>query len=269
MSFNPYHALGIHVHSTPEEIEDAWMSSDQNTTQGTAYQLLMDKKYRNLYDSTSWEQTIASGFITSSLDPHLSLAQDVPLEQSILDLAGSSTRLTRPNATVLLMTGAFDPAHSGHINAMERARAHAEKRGQHVIMGILSPTHQDYVSTKRNDAGEALSRIGSCRSATKNHSWIKVSAWESLHALTYHNFTTVIDYHLAVLSEIMTVPHITYVFGEDNKDFSLVFTNENDWICVQRPQTRILSKLPVNLVPNTYAMSSTWIREKSTYALSH
>jgi hypothetical protein len=49
---------------------------------------------------------------------------------------------------VLLTTGAMNPVHLGHLNAMERARQHMTSLGYHVVGGFMSPTHDDYVRPK-------------------------------------------------------------------------------------------------------------------------
>jgi len=49
---------------------------------------------------------------------------------------------------VLLSTGALNPLHRGHINAMQRARDHLLSLHLNVIGGFLSPTHDDYVKPK-------------------------------------------------------------------------------------------------------------------------
>ena len=49
---------------------------------------------------------------------------------------------------VLLTTGAMNPVHLGHLNAMHRARQHMTSLGYHVVGGFMSPTHDNYVRPK-------------------------------------------------------------------------------------------------------------------------
>ena len=59
----------------------------------------------------------------------------------------SSTVKPAPTA-VLLMTGALNPVHNGHLASLEFARQACEAQGVVVLAGFLSPSHDSYVGPK-------------------------------------------------------------------------------------------------------------------------
>jgi hypothetical protein len=65
----------------------------------------------------------------------------------IIERCSTSPQRDAPRV-VLLSTGALNPVHIGHLNAMHRARAYLSLLGFHVLAGFLSPTHDNYVRPK-------------------------------------------------------------------------------------------------------------------------
>ena len=74
-----------------------------------------------------------------------------------------------PNGrAVLLMTGAMNPAHRGHINMLHQARDRLERAGITVVGAFASPTHDEYVQGKAHDKG-TIALTGEFRLAVIDH----------------------------------------------------------------------------------------------------
>ena len=83
---------------------------------------------------------------------------------------------------ILLTTGSLNPIHSGHIDMMNFAKKELESYKKNskkytVIGGFISPSHDEYVSTKpsyicSND------RVKMIKAAVKNSYWIECDEWE-------------------------------------------------------------------------------------------
>lgn len=144
------------------------------------------------------------------------------------------------NLIVLLTTGGFSPLHREHVAMMETAKAALEGKGYRVIGGFLSPSHDDYVSTKYDGtaACPAASRITWCELATADHPWLDVDPWESRYLDRPVNFTDVIrrleSYLNAHLGSGRSV-RVAYVFGGDNAGFARAFVESGICVCVGRP----------------------------------
>lgn len=137
---------------------------------------------------------------------------------------------------VLLSTGAFSPIHNGHISMMEAAKERLEKDGFNVVGGYLSPSHDDYVSTKKyGDAKMSAShRVHLCQLAVLNSKWLMVDPWESLYLKTDINFTDVLLRLQSYLNKYFDNIEVWYVCGADNYKFSLVFEKFNGCVVVGR-----------------------------------
>jgi nicotinic acid mononucleotide adenylyltransferase len=85
---------------------------------------------------------------------------------------------------ILIMTGALNPVHSGHVQCLQHAREACEAEGIAVLGGYLSPSHDAYVRPKmdymRQHCWPAPVRVEACEAAVKPIDWISVGRWEAL-----------------------------------------------------------------------------------------
>jgi hypothetical protein len=79
---------------------------------------------------------------------HTDAAPIIPQPHQPWPMHKLSMTFTTAPRVVLLSTGALNPVHLGHINAMVRAKAHLKQIGYDVVGGFMSPTHDDYVRPK-------------------------------------------------------------------------------------------------------------------------
>ena len=139
---------------------------------------------------------------------------------------------------VLLTTGAFCPIHRGHLAMMEAARAALEARGDVVLAGYISPSHDGYVLPKcRGDAPPAAHRLALCDEAVKASDWLLVDPWEALACPRPVNFTDVCERLAAYLAAHVPTARpirVVYVFGSDNAGFALAFAARGRAVCVTR-----------------------------------
>ncbi len=140
---------------------------------------------------------------------------------------------------IIVTTGSFSPVHDGHIMAMELAKDYVQKLGYEVVQGVISLSHDIYVSVK--NGGIAKQHVGNRTQQVyekiKNIHWLTVDRFEGEFVSCPLNFSTVIErvkkyYEYHVHEKVK----IFYVFGSDNKNFIHAFNNqqEYDCICIQR-----------------------------------
>jgi hypothetical protein len=137
---------------------------------------------------------------------------------------------------VLLTTGAFSPLHDGHLVMMERAREALERRGAEVVGGYISPSHDDYVSSKYNGAAArpAQLRIGEAQARLAKSDWLMVDPWEAGVGYSI-NYTDVIAHLEAYLGRWFDEAlSVYYVFGSDNAGFLRAFGQSGRAVCVPR-----------------------------------
>lgn len=209
-----------------------------------------------------------------------SLATEVPTPETV------------SNRVVLVCTGAFSPAHAGHLAMMTQAREHCERLGWTVLGGFFSPSHDLYVNQKSNGAAkrDAAVRIAALNDLLLQHSphagWLGVHPWESLYAPCPLNFTDVLDRVEHELFQYVA-PHgdapiqLVYVFGSDNQGFIHAFTSgatpNRIGLCVGRdePEKFSLPSFPaislpylwqVSGAPATARISSTGMRSQFDWA---
>jgi nicotinic acid mononucleotide adenylyltransferase/Icc-related predicted phosphoesterase len=150
--------------------------------------------------------------------------------------ANSTPRLPR---AVLLMTGALNPIHRGHVNNMELARASLESRGFFVLGGFLSPSSDLYVSRKMQSQharllakkdqpvpssvnslySSAAHRLKMTHLACDGSDWLAEAAWES-NQHSFVDFPEVLDNLEALLWENRFFEQpgdtVVYVCGSDH-----------------------------------------------------
>ena len=87
-------------------------------------------------------------------------------------------------AAALVLTGALNPVHVGHVASLVGARAALEKRGWKVVAGWLSPSHDSYVRPKMMRSGGLFlstpTRVRCVELAVADTDWIACGRWESM-----------------------------------------------------------------------------------------
>ena len=96
------------------------------------------------------------------------------------------------NIAVLVLTGALNPIHEGHITAMNIARERLQEEGFQVVAGYLSPSHRSYVEPKMRAKGggelylSTSLRLECVQAAVAESEWLNCAAWESDESLHSH-----------------------------------------------------------------------------------
>lgn len=147
------------------------------------------------------------------------------------------------NNAIIVSTGSFSPMHEGHVQSMVIAKKYVENMGYNVIQGVMSLSHDAYVSTKNNGIAKkhisertmlAYEKIDEM----KQSDWLKIDRMEGEMVSCAINFSTVLKriyeytkYHLNI--ENLTV---FYVFGSDNSKFCNAFINNKKYhaLCIDR-----------------------------------
>ncbi len=155
------------------------------------------------------------------------------LQRRLLD-SGSTGR----SPVVLLASGAFCPVHAGHVEMMEKAKFALQERGELVVGGFLSPSHDAYVQRKcGREAIPAPERVRQCQRAVAGSSWLHVDPWEAIYQGGQQNFSTVIFRLERYLNRHLSSPRpieVALVFGGDQAGFALAFARKGRCVCVQR-----------------------------------
>lgn len=182
---------------------------------------------------------------------------------------------------IVISTGSFSPMHDGHVDAMELAKKYIENTlGYQVIQGVMSLSHDGYVSIKNN--GIAKLHVGErthlAYEKLKNKDWITIDRFEGEYVSVPINFSTVIErvrnYIIRHNKNVNLDLKVFYVFGADNASFSYAFINNDNYnsICVQRGKydysevkNSLKDNLNIHFIENdtlTINHSSTEIRKK-------
>ena len=125
---------------------------------------------------------------------------------------------------VIILTGALNPVHNGHVASLVHARAALEEAGIAVLAGVLSPSHETYVRPKmaRTAGGRYWSthdRLECCRRATAGSDWMCVGAWEAAGPHTFWPDFPVVCQALQaelVASEGLRDVRVYFVCGADH-----------------------------------------------------
>lgn len=214
-----------------------------------AYLIAQDPYYWRTFKKTqSLQVLIDAGFFDDGLEPGaLAKTADLqflstPLEhvrQRVLELECAG-KIHDKKLVVLLTTGCFAPIHIGHVKMMQRAREAMEERGYEVVGGYFSPSHDDYVATKGEEARRLTIDYRSqiINKVLEDSDWLELDAWEARYAPTDINFTSVVDRLKHYINTHIETPvdiEIAYVFGADNIQFARAFTEKGLAVCVARP----------------------------------
>ena len=130
----------------------------------------------------------------SELEPVLWPKDKLVLQEAVA-MAASTTAGSKH--AVLVMTGALNPLHTGHVASLESAKRALEAEGWSVVGGWLSPSHKSYVRPKMLEAGghylPTEVRLRCVELAVADSDWIMAAAWESMgpHA-TWPDFPVVV-----------------------------------------------------------------------------
>ena len=176
-------------------------------------------------------------------------------------------------AVALLLTGALNPTHRGHIAMMAHARRHLEAAGHTVLAGWLSPSHDSYVQAKYARRGEhafsAALRREMCRAACASSDWLACAAWESRVQGRWPDFPEVVaalDDHLSArCPQPVTV---AYVCGADHlRHIRQGFGHPRRWVVgVPRTAHALPDALGAGVFltgpePTTASISATQVRQ--------
>lgn len=202
-----------------------------------AWKILRDEYYSEVYKKyLSIDIVVRAGFILDSIDLEdinyykLNLLT-TPVSKIIENMEDKDIQ----NPVVLLTTGGFDPIHEGHLYMMDFAKKVLEENGYNVIGGYLSPSHENYVSTKPYYKINAYERLDLCQECVKDSKWLMIDPFESIYVKTYINFTDIIQrLQLYLRKHVNPNIQVAYVFGGDNSEFMYCFENKGIGICVER-----------------------------------
>lgn len=112
------------------------------------HKLLSDHLYGKLlqnYESMKYIES-AGFFFDSTPDDETHIQDSKFFCTPVHKLQTTKFNVEKP--VILLSTGSFSPLHDGHIHMMERAKEILESKGYSVVGGYLSPSHDEYVSSK-------------------------------------------------------------------------------------------------------------------------
>lgn len=147
------------------------------------------------------------------------------------------------NNAIIVSTGSFSPMHEGHVQSMLIAKNHIEKMGYNVIQGVISLSHDAYVSFKNGGvakkhisertmlAYEKIDEMGQT-------DWLKVDRMEGEMLSCAVNFSTVLKRVFEYTKYHLNLDDLTvfYVYGSDNVEFSNAFIKNKTYhgVCIER-----------------------------------
>jgi len=146
-------------------------------------------------------------------------------------LAAWSAPRPRLGFAVVLMTGAMNPIHLGHVQMLHQARKRLEAKGYGVVGAWASPSHDDYVQPKARSNGtmafSAAFRLEIARRAMQSDSLVDVGSWEAHQKGQWPDFPEVVanlQQELKGLVEANAMrgpqglPQVFYVCGTDHAE---------------------------------------------------
>ncbi len=150
------------------------------------------------------------------------------------ELVLPTNKLSQPTTdypVVLLSTGAFAPIHEGHVEMMILAKKKLEESGREVIGGYMSPDNRVYLKEKSIDSYISdADRISACEKIVENIDWLMIDK-TSVYYDVDQFFTKVIK---RIKGQLPYKTTIAYVYGSDKSYFSMMLTEENIGVCVER-----------------------------------
>jgi nicotinic acid mononucleotide adenylyltransferase len=176
---------------------------------------------------------------------------------------------------VLLTTGSFCPIHYGHIEMMNIAKQELERQGWQVLMGYISPGHDEYISRKCGDQWINIDqRMQLIQHAIEESNWLSIDPWEGIFNRVAVNFTDVIVRLQAYIFFHLKNPiPVFYACGSDNARFAQTFTLKGHCVVVNRPgyesefaKYKTLSSERILFVEGKASVSSTEIRQQQDFS---
>ena len=206
-----------------------WILGSRKENFQDIYNILKEPLYNDLYLETKDKSLLEkAGFL--NYDDVINLDYNIfttPLNNIKID---ENTK----NPVVLLSTGGFNPIHDGHLQMMEKAKKCLEENNYTVIGGFFSPSHEDYIKTKVNYIDNQADRLNYNYEILQNYDYLNIDTWEMYHNNRYINFSSVIFRLEKYLQKyVRNDIKVAYVFGDDNIEFSYLFT-KNIGVCVYR-----------------------------------
>lgn len=248
-----YKVLGLKKGESPSK-DFIWTTPEERL----AFKILSDRRYKLLYDQAqSLNELFKAGFFDDGL-------KELPFNLNLLTTP--TNKLKGKKGIILVSTGSFAPVHKGHLDMMEVAKASLEEQGHEVLGGYLSPSHDVYVQSKGDSLPFIDERLYTLQKELEDHPWLMVDPWEGRWVKSSINFTDVIDRLVLYLKNQGIDATPCYVFGSDNQDFKLAFSDEEFCVCVQRKHQEQKHEFRGNhtWIPQGKYLhySSTFVREK-------
>jgi nicotinic acid mononucleotide adenylyltransferase len=272
-----YHLLGVSPSASRQELlgayaqlRDSTSETDQLEAYRFATQVLLDPYGKSMHDhyqntdSRSFtELALQAGFFDNHIEPDNPTYQKSDPQLLTTPLDKLPTHPPSENCAVLVLTGGFAPVHQAHISILETAKAALQQRGVTVVGGYLSPSHDEYVSTKAHSADlyTAGHRLAMCDLVTSDSDWLMVDPYEALYTGASVNYTEVLTHLESYLAAHVDYPvAVHYVFGSDNAPFARAFAAKGHCVCVERntqPHADLTRLLDDNVVNNPNVIFTT------------
>lgn len=175
-------------------------------------------------------------------EPRTPMDHQILQDTSILSMPIKARSANNRPAAVLVSTGSYSPIHAGHLGIMEVAKKYVESLGFHIAQGVISPSHDAYVSIKYG--GKAKMHVGiraqRIFEAVETSDWLVQDRMEGEMLSCAVNFSTVLEhvrlYLMAHHPDVDDSTPVFYVYGSDNAGFSEAFIGNAPYqgICVAR-----------------------------------
>lgn len=165
---------------------------------------------------------------------------DSTVENAISDLV---FRSGSNKINIIVLTGCFNPLHSGHIFNLVGANEYVKTINKNPTLCILCPAHDSYSTTKLNNMGDIYSRIVQMKEYTEtiidtylqNHLNIIVDSFPAIQYDSDINFTYIIERYQTILNSLKIKGKVFCSYGSDNAEFGYVLAANNiNGICTIR-----------------------------------
>jgi len=203
-----------------------------------------DCLYANTYRRHAHCDNVMSVLIKAGYvyEPRTAMDHQILRDTRILSMPIKARCAKGRRPAVLVSTGSYAPIHAGHIGIMEVAKAYVETLGYQVVQGVISPSHDAYVSRKYD--GQAKMHVGiraqRIFEAVASSDWLVQDRMEGEMLSCAVNFSTVLEhvrlYLMAHHPDVNEHTPVFYVYGSDNAGFSEAFIGNQPYhgVCVAR-----------------------------------
>lgn len=173
---------------------------------------------------------------------------------------------------LLVLTGALNPVHNGHLHMLEYARKQLLESTSYKeanIRAILSPSHDNYVKNKLGalPIQQRLEMVQLVVSDSK-YSWVEAGEWEGSNTPTedtYHDFPEVVEHYQSQHKGVRVV----YVAGQDHYENHIKNNKELDVIWVPRNMVTDLSSSKVRSMSNYQEIEQAVPEAVAKYIFEH